>query len=344
MQLSGKKMGSIKALKESLKKGGSSSGTYIKNVPAEGITVRFLTEPEEWFGFHEYWNDEGKTFVPMAQGEVLPDGSRPSFRYLTQAVDIATDRVIPLKLAKTAANSLILKYDKFGTILDRNYELQKHGEGLDTTYDVTPDAPSKLNLAKYETLDLEKILIEARASALGENEQSASSPSVDDDEVDDDDDDDDLAPPTVISSAAPKKKLVVAGKSPTLAPPSITYEQIFPKNPNGEEIVREDYTQKELIECANTQRDWLKEIADAWNIEWDSEDEGYGVVESVLEAQANMKRMTSRGTTKESDSSLDADTLSGMKLRDLRIIADSLDIDHEDMTKEQLITAIIEQK
>jgi len=336
MQLSGKKMGSIKALKESLKKGGSSSGTYIKNVPAEGITVRFLTEPEEWFGFHEYWNDEGKNFVPMAQGEVLPDGSRPSFRYLTQAVDIANDRVIPLKLAKTAANSLILKYDKFGTILDRNYELQKHGEGLDTTYDVTPDAPSKLNLAKYETLDLEQILIDARASALGETEKPESSPSVDDDEIDDDDDD--IPTPPI----AAKKKLVAAGKAPTLAPPSITYEQIFP-TVKGEQIVREDYTKQELVECANTQQVWLQEIAEAWNIEWDAgDDDGYDTVDAILKSQSEMKAMTSKV---DGDSqSLDSETLNGMKLRDLRIIADSLDIDHEDMTKEQLITAIIQEQ
>ena len=76
MQISGKKMGSVKAVKDSLKKGGSSLNTYIKNVPAEGITVRFLTEPEEWFGFYEYWNDESRNFTPMAVGEILPDGAK----------------------------------------------------------------------------------------------------------------------------------------------------------------------------------------------------------------------------------------------------------------------------
>ncbi len=175
MQISGKRMGTVKAVKDSLKKGGSSLGTYIKNVPADGITVRFLTEPEDWFGYYEYWNEESRSFTPMAVGEVIPDGVKPSFRYLASAVEIESDKVIPLKLAKTAANSLILKYDKFGTMMDRNYELQRHGEGLDTTYDVTPDTPSKLNLAKYETLDLEKILVTARASSLGEDDTNSDS-------------------------------------------------------------------------------------------------------------------------------------------------------------------------
>ena len=88
MQISGKKMGSVKAVKDSLKKGGSSLNTYIKNVPAEGITVRFLTEPEEWFGFYEYWNDESRNFTPMAVGEILPDGAKASFRYLASVVDV----------------------------------------------------------------------------------------------------------------------------------------------------------------------------------------------------------------------------------------------------------------
>lgn len=198
MKISGKKMGSVKAVKDSLKKGGSSLNTYIKNVPAEGITVRFLTEPEEWFGFYEYWNDESRNFTPMAVGEILPDGAKASFRYLASVVDIETDRVIPMKLAKTAANSLILKYDKYGTMLDRNYELQRHGEGLDTTYDVTPDAPTKLNLAKYETIDLEQVLISARATSLGESDVKKSEPTIDDDEIDEE--------------VKPKAKVVTSGK------------------------------------------------------------------------------------------------------------------------------------
>ena len=335
MQVSAKKMGSIKALKDSLKKGGSSLSTFIKNVPAEGITVRFLSEPEEWFGFYEYWNDESKTFVPMAQGEVLPDGARPSFRYLTNALDIENDRVIPLKLAKTAANSLILKYDKFGTMIDRNYELQKHGEGLDTTYDVTPDAPSKLNLAKYELLDLEKVLVEARSSALGETTEATASPSVDDDDVDDDED---TPPPTTN-----KKKLVTAGSAPVAT--AITYEQVFP-TVNGEEIVREDYDNVELEDIYETSKAWAKEIAEAWNLDIDDTVlEGRDAfVNAVLDAQGKMKVLTGGSSEANAGGDYDKETLSGMKLRDLRIIADSLDIDHEDMTKEQLVVAIIDEQ
>lgn len=329
MKISGKKMGNIKTLRESLKKGGSSLGSYIKNVPAEGITVRFLTEPEEWFGFYEYWNDESRTFVPMAQGEILPDGAKPSFRYLTQALDIANDRVIPLKLAKTAANSLILKYDKFGTMIDRNYELQKHGEGLDTTYDVTPDAPSKLNLAKYELVDLEQVLVTARASALGETDTQVSEPSVDDDEVDDEDDE------VVEEVVVKKKKVVTAGKSATTL---IAYSEIFPKDDDGDESVRDDYSEAELKQVAEQNPDWIQEIADA--LDFDTEGaEVSDLITAILEEQGG----ESSGDDDEGgEEKYDHATLTAMKLRDLKLMAEDMEIYEDGMTKEEMVQAIIE--
>lgn len=333
MQISGKKMGNIKALRDSLKKGGSSLNTFIKNVPAEGITVRFLTEPEEWFGFYEYWNDEGKNFVPMAQGEILPDGAKPSFRYLTNALDVENDRVIPLKVAKTAANSLILKYDKFGTMIDRNYELQKHGEGLDTTYDVTPDAPSKLNLAKYELLDLEKVLIDARASALGESDTKPSAPSVDDDEVDDDDDED------VVEETKPvaKKKVVVsAGKSATTL---IAYSEVFPKDDDGDETIRDNYSKQELSQIAEQNPEWIQEIADALGFDTEGA-EIDALVTAILEEQAEAKE--DEEDEDDDTEKYDHASLSAMKLRDLKLMAEDMEIYKDGMSKAEMIQAIIE--
>jgi len=167
MKLATKQFTSVKEVKESLKKGGGGKG-WIKNIPADGLTVRFLGEPETWFGYFEYWTGEG--FCPMAEVEILPDGAKASFRYLVSAVDTDTDQVVALKLPKTAANSLMLKYEKYGTVIDRDYELDKHGSGLDTTYEVTPCAPSDRALEKYEAIELEEVLVDARRQALGEEE------------------------------------------------------------------------------------------------------------------------------------------------------------------------------
>jgi hypothetical protein len=332
MNISGKKMGNIKALKESLKKGGSSLNTFIKNVPAEGITVRFITEPEEWFGFYEYWNDESRNFVPMAIGEILPDGARASFRYLASAVDIETDRVIPIKLAKTTANSLILKYDKYGTMIDRNYELQKHGEGLDTTYDVTPDAPSKLNLAKYEAFNLEDILIKARASALGEKDTSQSVSSLDDDDIDEDEKTLVAVGKSTMVAEKPKKKVVSSA--------SYSYETIFPTDDSGDETVREDYTLEELNWVKANKPQWLQEIIETLDILVD--DDSMTEVESILASQTKVKGAVPTDDESGEEEVLDEETLNAMKLRDLRIICDDMGIENDEMSKTQMITAIIE--
>lgn len=344
MNISGKKMGNIKTLKESLKKGGSSLNTFIKNVPAEGITVRFITEPEEWFGFYEYWNDESRNFVPMAIGEVLPDGARASFRYLASAVDIESDRVIPMKLAKTTANSLILKYDKFGTMIDRNYELQKHGEGLDTTYDVTPDAPSKLNLAKYEALDLEKVLIQARASALGEKDTSKSVSSLDDDDVDEDEKTLVAVGKTTMVEERPVKKKVAGSQF-------FAYETIFPTDDSGDETIRDDYSLAELKWMEANKPKWIQEIVEALEIEID--DESMTEIEAILDSQptktkvkgSSLKVVASSDEDTDADTeeeALDEETLNAMKIRDLRIICEDMEIDHDGMSKEKLVEAIIE--
>lgn len=308
MNISGKKMGNIKALKESLKKGGSSQNTYIKNVPADGITVRFLTEPEEWFGYYEYWNDESRNFCPMAVGEVLPDGAKPSFRYLACAVDIETDRVIPLKLAKTAANSLILKYDKYGTMVDRNYELQRHGEGLDTTYDVTPDGPSNLSVAKYEILELEKILIDARANALGEKDTTPrKSAVVDDDDIDDDDDE------------------------------SFDSDSLFGKLFPDDEY-RLNYTEDELKEIIQHFPDELEELLESWEL--DSSLKGSKAIIAIIKAQDSDE---DEDSDEDSDTdSYDEETLNAMSLRDLRLIAEDLGITVAGATKSDLVEGIIE--
>lgn len=321
MKLKAQKMGSMKALKESLKKGGSGgSATYIKNVPADGITVRFLTEPEEWFGYSEYWDGEAKTFVPMVEGEILPDGAKPSFRYLANAVDMETDRVIPLKLSKTAANSLILKYDKYDTITDRAYELQKHGEGLDTTYDVTPDAPAKMNLAKYDLLDLEQILIEARVQATGEQFANSGSSAT-------------------ATEARPEAK----------RQPKPASRELFP---NGE--YRMDYTDQELSDISHEHPDDWDQLLEYWEIDAErlSDVQQIDAICRAQDANASLpdedEEADEEVEVEEDDEDdedsveYDEDELRAMTLRDLRTIAKNLDIDTTGKSKDNLIEAIIE--
>jgi len=353
MKLSAEKMGSMKAVKDSLKKGGSSGNfkTYIKNIPADGLTVRFLTEPEEWFGYHEYWDDSAKTFVPMVEGEILPDGAKPSFRYLANALDVENDRVIPLKLAKTAANVLILKYDKYDTMMDRNYEVQKHGEGLDTTYDVTPDSPSKMNLAKYELLDLEQILADARAEATGDTPDTSS-----DAEVDDDDKDEVEIPARATKSKKTTPEPVSVGSAEDDDDDEDTDEEEdeaaeeFPAEvlfPDGE--YRTNYSEAELNSMEGDDiaglGDWW--MMDEYEIDFDTREK---TIASILRAQSlylldqdDPESVDDESDEDEEEQEYSEEDLRAMSIGELRLIAEDLEIDiPRGAKKETLVDLIIE--
>ncbi|AKL88352.1 single strand DNA binding protein [Gordonia phage GMA6] len=178
------KAGSIKKLKSSLKKGGG--GAFIRNVPKDGsLTVRFLTEPEEWVEYQEYYVEGMEpAFFPAFEGldpDVVAEARKPSKRYLACVVDRDSNEVVPVKMPKSLVESLMKKYDKYETIMDRDYELVRDGEGFDTTYEAIPEAPKKMNVSQYDVLDLMDVLNKQVPSSLtGE---------------DDDDEDEDDTPP-----------------------------------------------------------------------------------------------------------------------------------------------------
>lgn len=179
------------------------NSVLIQNIPADGTkVVRFLTEPDEWFAYQEYWDNDRKRYIPVADGVTPP--VRPSQRFLAQVVDRESDQVIPLKMAKDLANRLIIRYDRYHTVMDRDYEIMRSGKGLDTTYDVTPEAPTNFEVSKYKKLNLLEILQDAFESAMGNDnalfrqEETVSTTKSDDkadfvedtDDVEDDDSED----------------------------------------------------------------------------------------------------------------------------------------------------------
>jgi hypothetical protein len=205
-QIRGGKVTSINSLRSSVKKGGG-SGSYLTRIPSDGsLTVRFLTEPTEWIAYFEYYDAEQKRFFPSVEG--VQTQERPAARYLANALDVAESRVVPLVMPKSVAASLLKKYDKYATLLDRDYELSRSGAGLDTEYDVTPEPPTKMNLERYDLLDLMGLLesqledVPVNSDDDDEDEEdekpvarksikSTPKSKVDDDEDEDEDDDSD---------------------------------------------------------------------------------------------------------------------------------------------------------
>lgn len=194
--IKGGKVKSIASLKASMKKGGSGSA-YLTRVPADAtLTVRFLTEPDDenngWVNYFEHYDSVRKFYPCSSECPGCMEGDRPSQRYLANALDVAEGKVVPLVMPKSMAASILKKYEKYATLLDRDYELSRSGTGLDTEYDVTPEPPSKMNLTRFDLIDLWDILKDQLAQAEGSN----ASP--------DDDDDDDAPAPKRVSKSAPK--------------------------------------------------------------------------------------------------------------------------------------------
>jgi len=196
------KAGSVSKAKKQLKKG--SGNRLISSVPAKSsIIVRFLTEPEEWFGYHEVYDEEQKEMYPLLSGMTEGHkGEKASFRYLANAViteseyDQDIGKVHALRLPKTLANQLILKYEKFGTLTDRDYDLTRSGEGFDTVYDATPESKSKFAFSKYEVKDLEDVLLKSYDAVWAET----------DEDEEEEDEEEEVKPRKKAKKTAAKKK------------------------------------------------------------------------------------------------------------------------------------------
>lgn len=197
------RMGSTKAIKASLKKKGGKTRT----IPSEdSLTVRFLDEPEDFYGFYQHWFKDGPK--PCIEGgdcdgcnSDVPDERRKSFRYLANAYVVDDQKVQPIELPKSLVEQLVGYFEKKGTLLDRDYDLSKTGSGMEgTKYMASPDSPTPMNVRRFKKIDLDKVL------------QSM----LDDDADDDDEDDDDDEPVTRQSSKAhsARRKKVVEEESP----------------------------------------------------------------------------------------------------------------------------------
>ena len=116
------------------------------------IEIRCLEEPEQWIEFFEYFDEARNMYLPLYEG--VRTNHAPSKRYLINALDVKESIIIPLVLTKTTVSHLIKFYEKFSTILDRNYKITRTDTDFDTDYDIEPSSPSKLELNKYPKLNL----------------------------------------------------------------------------------------------------------------------------------------------------------------------------------------------
>jgi hypothetical protein len=201
VKIKGGSTGSVSRLKKDFEK--SSGGkTWIKGLQAgKDLTVRFKTEPDEWFAYREHYDPDRRFYPCIGKDNECPGCEHPSEkvqrtsrRYLADALDTQTGQSIPLKLPLDLANRLVARYERYGgTIRDRDYTLHRMGQALDTTYDVTPEEKSSLDTSTLDPIDLEKALVDQFEDAFDlegdadDGAKSATKPSDLDTSSDEDD-------------------------------------------------------------------------------------------------------------------------------------------------------------
>lgn len=275
-KVAARRMGNIKNLQKSLEK--SSAGQWIHSLKGDTTEeVRFLTEPEEWIGYNEYWDQDARTFVPVGEGEEVP--SNASYRYLAAVVLVDQDTAVAFKMSKGLAQRVFLRYQRNGTILDRNYYLIRTGTGLqDTEYDVDSESASKFPFKKYEVPDLIDILERAYDQGHDDDEEEPARPrkrrsglpvSKGDDSFmeEDDDDDEEETQPKKRARRGRSRGGVVAPveEEDELEELEDEEEEDEPEEPEEDEPTEEDpYTVEELAEMKISE---LREIADDLGID-----------------------------------------------------------------------------
>lgn len=202
MAIKAKKLGTEKGIKKSLA-GGSSK--FATRATEEGIEVRFLTEPEEWFEAAIHYGD--KTSFPCSEGDCLgcEEGMDEGRKHYANVYLVDEDRVAVLEMAKGVAADVVRKYERNNTIMDRNFEITREGTGKQTRYYTEALDKSRMkgvdDLALIDLMSfMEEWLERALKEEAGEEEVSASGRRhtkkstkrrrpIEDDDIEDDDED-----------------------------------------------------------------------------------------------------------------------------------------------------------
>lgn len=300
----GQKAGSIKGLKKSLKGGGAG---FIKYVPKdESLTVRFITDPDEWLMYKETFDETTNRGYPVPDDKNAPgypdSDQRQSKRYLANAVMVDDDKVVPIQMPVSLVNQLVVLYEKYGTVIDRDFELMRSGTGLDTTYQAVPEAPMKRKLDKYKPMDLEQVLEEAYNAIWGDD------PSV---EVDDDDEEDDEEEDTVAVRRPVGKKRAAKKKAASKVVEEIEDDE---DEPDVDELDDDD------IEDEDEDDEDIDDLAEDDDEDEDDDDEADADDDEDFYTEADLK---------------------AMGIADLRALAREYGVTTKGLKKPQIIDALL---
>jgi len=175
----------------------------------EARTVRFLHEPfgkTPWVEYYEHYVPGGGggngAYVPCIDNCRLDGDVRAGKRWYVNVWDRDSKQVRLLKLTGAMVENLIIKYERRGTIMDRDYSITRTGEGTDTKYHIEAEEKERFDQRNIKLIDIVQYLDQqAQAYYGGSRGLKARASSIDDDEdeddvedVEDEDEDEEEAP------------------------------------------------------------------------------------------------------------------------------------------------------
>lgn len=150
-----------------------SGGKYINRLKEGDNTLRILQEPKEWLHFAEHFNPTGFSF-PCNGEDNCPGctstvekmkGTSPQVAFNAKSGEYVNVYAIPRRLA----DKLQLRFDRIGTVTDRDYTITKYKNSSDKVdYEVEGDLPAPL-LDVPELRDIEQLLQDAWDESWGDS-------------------------------------------------------------------------------------------------------------------------------------------------------------------------------
>lgn len=154
------------------------SQSWMKWLKKGDTTFRILQEPNEWKAYWEHFNPEGYPFPCNSQDRDNCPGCQSDNEKMKRASRKVAFNVLEgefvnvYKVPKTVADTLDNRFQRVGTITDRDYiisriESRNTDGSTRTTYDIEGQDKIKVNIDALELKNIEQMLGEAYDRSWG---------------------------------------------------------------------------------------------------------------------------------------------------------------------------------
>lgn len=155
-------------------------GNYLRTFKEGKTVVRFLTEPDGWVGYLEHYNPNpgGFSFPCTGDRDSCPgctstqEAMRGKSAKVAITVLVEDKWVNVYKITKKFADRLELRYQRWETMMDREYEITRIGTDKKTDYDVESGDKGPLK-GDWELPNIHEMLTENWEQTWGDEQQTS---------------------------------------------------------------------------------------------------------------------------------------------------------------------------